>query len=91
MASNQIPIIGQPFEVKNWFMVVNLECRRCNTQQLVTLLGLFVQECPNCGTRFQFLSFDLRGQKINAGELGLSIASTAPTKPNAGNGGEGGN
>jgi len=86
-----VPIIGQPFEVKNWFMVVNLECHRCNAHSLVTCLGLFVTICPSCGTRFQFLSFDFHGTKINPAELGLTVGTgieALQPKPGEGNGGE---
>ncbi len=47
---SNIPIVGQPFEVKGWLIQVLLVCK-CETPQPILLIGLPGQaaaQCPSC-------------------------------------------
>ena len=47
-----VPIIGQPFTLKNFFVTVQIVCN-CEAKEPVLLVGNSISQCPGCRRAFQ--------------------------------------
>lgn len=72
-----VPLVGQPFELLNWWISINITCRRCDKGTLVTLLGPFVGMCNSCQTQYQFVGLAVGGRPVELTNIGLSIITAA--------------
>ena len=70
LATNNVPIIGQPFTVKTWVATVVIVCN-CPGKEPVLLAGDSVGTCSACQQAFQ-----LHGLQIdpNTGKVGFQVA-----------------
>lgn len=73
---NDVPIVGQPFTLKNWFMTLLLTCNCSPLKEpllVVGAVGAMSPPCPHCGRQLV-----LSGLKADpAGQLQISIGMTA--------------
>lgn len=83
----EVPIIGQPFTLKNFFVTLQILCN-CEDKEPVLLVGNGIGKCPACDRMFQLqgIKADQRGQLQFA--IGLVTQKTNEPKLAAVNGGK---
>lgn len=47
-----LPIVGQPFTLKSWFLTISIVCN-CEAKEPVLLIGNAIGTCQACGRRWQ--------------------------------------
>lgn len=75
---NTVPILGQPFTLKNFFVTVQIVCN-CAGKEPILLVGPAIGTCSACLRRFQF-----QGLRTEQGQLQFMIsliANTAEPEP----------
>lgn len=56
--SPNVPIIGAPYEIASWVLIVNVECKQCDGDPargkpyLLTLVSRMSLVCPGCGAEY---------------------------------------
>lgn len=75
MAPPNVPILGQPYILANWFTCVIIVCNMCDNHSVLTLVGSNPATCPACKTVFQMaqLEFDIQ-QPIETTKIILAVA-----------------
>lgn len=68
-----VPIVGQPFTLKNFFVTVQIVCN-CAGKEPILLVGPAIGTCPACRRQFQF-----QGLRTEQGQLQFMIALVANT------------
>lgn len=53
--NQKVPIIGQPFALKNFFVTLQIVCN-CEGKEPVLLVGNGIGKCPACQRAFQLQS-----------------------------------
>lgn len=71
-----LPIIGQLFTLKNFFVTVQIQCN-CEAKEPVLLVGNGLSQCPACKRIFQ-----MQGIQPGAnGQLSFAIGLVVPQQP----------
>ena len=71
--SNRIPILGQPFTMKTFFVTVQIVCN-CEAKEPVLLVANGVGTCPGCRRQYQL-------QQVKGLQLGIALVGQAETEP----------
>lgn len=70
-----IPIVGQPFALKNFFITVQIVCN-CAAKEPILLVGHGPAQCPACHQGFQF-----SGLGVQNGQLQFKIGLVRQQEP----------
>lgn len=80
-----VPIVGQPFTLKNFFVTVQIVCN-CEGKEPVLLVGNGIGTCPGCrrGFQLQGIQSNPRGLEFRIGLITpQASAAPAPEPPAA--------
>jgi hypothetical protein len=47
------PVLGATYRVRAWQLIVTVECLKCDTGSILTLINTIEATCPHCGAPFQ--------------------------------------
>lgn len=77
-----VPVIGAPYVVKQWLVVVTIECRQCDAHPTITLTNQQPAACPACGASYQCggLLWDSSKPGRAGTEAQVAIAASTPQK-----------
>lgn len=48
-----VPLLGQPFAIKSWVLVLALECQQCEAHALIQMVAGLKVQCPSCGATYE--------------------------------------